>query len=69
MLTAFITSEGLFAFRRMPFGLVNSGATFCRMMCKLPRFTAGREFCGWCNRTHRNMGLSYVNFADVTDKT
>ena len=34
-LTAFITSEGLFAFRRMPFGLVNSGATFCRMMRNL----------------------------------
>ena len=34
-LTAFITSEGLFAFRRMPFGLVNSGATFCQMMRNL----------------------------------
>jgi hypothetical protein len=33
--TAFVCSEGLFAFKRMPFGLVNSGATFCKMMRKL----------------------------------
>ena len=36
-LTAFVTTEGLFSFNRMPFGLVNSGATFCRMMRKLLR--------------------------------
>ena len=30
-LTAFITSEKLFALK-MPFGSVNSGVTFCRMM-------------------------------------
>lgn len=33
--TAFVCSEGLFAFKRMPFGMVNSGQTFCKMMRKL----------------------------------
>ena len=27
--TAFVTSEGLFAFKRRSFGLVNSGASLC----------------------------------------
>ncbi|XP_069119292.1 uncharacterized protein [Argopecten irradians] len=34
-MTAFSTSEGCYQFRKLPFGLVNSGATFNRMMRKM----------------------------------
>src|SRR5688572_17535504 len=33
--TAFVTSQGLFQFTRLPFGMVNSGASYSRMMRKL----------------------------------
>ena len=33
--TGFVTPEGTYVFLRMPFGMLNSGATFCRMMRKL----------------------------------
>ena len=35
--TAFITADGLYEFNRCPFGLVNSGATFCRAMSEILR--------------------------------
>ena len=34
-LTAFSTTDGSYTFKKMPFGLVNSGSTFNRMMWKL----------------------------------
>ena len=55
--TAFITSEGLFEFLRMPFGLKNAGAAYCRY--------AAQVFAGlrWQNL------LSYVDDQLVFSKT
>ncbi len=41
--TAFVTPEGCYEFLRMPFGLMNSGATFTRMMRRLTEGMRGIE--------------------------
>ena len=39
--TAFVTPDGSYEFLRMPFGLMNSGASFTRMMRKLTKGMSG----------------------------
>ena len=41
--TAFVTHEGLYKFRVMPFGLCNAPATFQRVMQRM--FSGLDEFC------------------------
>ncbi|XP_074377708.1 uncharacterized protein LOC141719230 [Apium graveolens] len=41
--TAFITHRGVFAYRNMPFGLINAGATFQRMMDEIFKKQLGRN--------------------------
>ena len=64
--TAFSSTLGLFQFRRMPFGLVNAGATYARMMRSLIEGTsARRQLCRRCHRSLSHMGDPHANTASV----
>ena len=41
--TSFVTSQGLFCYRVMPFGLKNAGATYQRLMNKMFALQIGRN--------------------------
>ena len=41
--TSFVTSQGLFSYKAMPFGLKNAGATYQRLMNKMFTYQIGRN--------------------------
>ena len=41
--TSFVTSQGLFCYKVMPFGLKNTGATYQRLMNKMFTYQIGRN--------------------------
>ena len=41
--TSFVTSQGLFCYKVMPFGLKNAGATYQRLMNKMFAYQIGRN--------------------------
>ena len=41
--TSFVTSQGLFCYKVMPFGLKNAGATYQRLMNKMSAHQIGRN--------------------------
>ena len=61
--TSFVTSQGLFCYKVMPFGLKNAGATYLRLMNKMFAYQIGRNVQvyfddmlvkSWCENDHLN---------------
>ena len=71
--TAFVTNEGAYEFLKMPFGMINSSATFVRAMRELLRDLKNVDFCiddvivhttSWAEHLNVLKGL-LQRFADV----
>ena len=55
--TSFVTSQGLFCYKVMPFGLKNAGATYQRLMNKMFMNQIGRK-CSSLRGRHANEKLT-----------